>query len=123
MVDIEFIRKKHFVEGWSIRKVAHNLGISRQSVRKVLASAEIPHYKLTEPRPCPVMDHYRGVIKAWLDNDKEAPPKQRHTAKRMSTSVGHSHMGVYDCRVITLQDSESRLPKIETPVVLIFHER
>jgi len=39
MVDIEFIRKKHFVEGWSIRKIARNLGISRQSVRKALAVA------------------------------------------------------------------------------------
>jgi transposase len=83
MVDIEFIRKKHLVEGWSIRKISRKLEVSRQSVRKALASAEIPHYRLTEPRPCPVMDHYRGVIKAWLDEDEEAPPKQRHTAKRV----------------------------------------
>jgi transposase len=83
MVDIEFIRKKHFVEGWSIRKVAKNLGISRQSVRKALESSEIPHYKLTKPRICPVMDKYRGLIMSWLEADKEAPAKQRHTAKRM----------------------------------------
>ncbi len=25
MVDIEFIRKKHFVEGWSIRMIARQL--------------------------------------------------------------------------------------------------
>lgn len=25
MVDIEFIRKKHYVEGWSIRKISRNL--------------------------------------------------------------------------------------------------
>lgn len=83
MVDIEFIRKKHCVEGWSIRKIAKNLHLSRQSVRKALASSEIPRYKLTEPRPCPVMDPYKNVITAWLEADKKAPPKQRHTAKRM----------------------------------------
>lgn len=83
MVDIEFIRKKHFVEGWSIRKIAKSLEISRQSVRKALASSEIPHYKLTEPRPCPVMDPFRDIIRSWLEEDKKAPPKQRHTAKRM----------------------------------------
>lgn len=83
MVDIEFIRKKHFVEGWSIRKISRNLDISRQSVRKALSSSEVPHYKLTEPRPRPVMDRYRELITAWLAADEKAPPKQRHTAKRV----------------------------------------
>jgi transposase len=83
MVDIEFIRKKHFVEGWSIRKIAKSLEISRQSVRKALASSEIPKYRLTVPRPCPVMDPYKDLIIAWLEADKKAPPKQRHTAKRI----------------------------------------
>lgn len=83
MVDIEFIRKKHFVEGWSIRKIAKSLEISRQSVRKTLAGSEIPRYKMTKPRACPVMDGYKDVIRAWMEADKEAPPKQRHTAKRM----------------------------------------
>lgn len=83
MVDIEFIRKRHFVEGWSIRKIAKSLEISRQSVRKALASSEIPRYKLTEPRPCPVMDPFRDLIMTWLEDDKKAPPKQRHTAKRV----------------------------------------
>ncbi len=83
MVDIEFIKKKHFVEGWSIRKIARNLEMSRQSVRKALANSEVPRYKLTEPRPCPVMDPFRDVIRAWLEADKKAPPKQRHTAKRV----------------------------------------
>lgn len=83
MVDIEFIRKKHYVEGWSIRKISRNLAISRQSVRKALASAEIPQYRLAKQRPCPVMDPFRNVIKAWLEADQQAPRKQRHTAKRI----------------------------------------
>ncbi|MGO0122931.1 IS21/IS408/IS1162 family transposase [Desulfothermobacter acidiphilus] len=83
MVDIEYIRKKHYVERWSIRKIARNLGISRQSVRKALASAEMPRYRRTRPRPFPVMDPYRAIILAWLEADAAAPPKQRHTAKRI----------------------------------------
>lgn len=83
MVDIEFIRKKHYVEGWSIRKISRNLAISRQSVRKALASAEIPQYRLAKQRPCPVMDTFCNVIKAWLEADQQAPRKQRHTAKRI----------------------------------------
>ena len=37
MVDIEFIKKKHFQEGWSIRRLAKVLAINRITVRKVLA--------------------------------------------------------------------------------------
>jgi len=83
MVDNEFIRKKYYNEHWSIRKIALNLGISRQSVRKALASSEVPRYKLTAPRPCPVMEPYKDLVRAWLARDKEAPQKQRHTAKRV----------------------------------------
>jgi len=28
MVDIEYIRKKHFIEGWSIRKISRNLNVA-----------------------------------------------------------------------------------------------
>lgn len=83
VVDIEFIRKSHFVEGWSIRKIARQMEISRQSVRKALKSAEPWTYTLKAPRGCPVMDPYRQAIVEWLEADKTAPRKQRHTAKRI----------------------------------------
>ena len=83
MVDIEFIRKKHFVEGWTIRRISRQLDVSRQVVRKSLASADLPRYRLTQCRPCAVMDPFRDVILGWLAQDELAPPKQRHTAKRI----------------------------------------
>lgn len=89
--DIEFIRKKHFVEGWSIRKVARQLKVSRQSVRKALESSDVPHYELTKPRPSPVIDRYREVIGAWLADDEQAPPKQHHTAKRIYDRLVQEH--------------------------------
>ncbi|HEY8488265.1 MAG TPA: IS21 family transposase, partial [Thermaerobacter sp.] len=83
MVDIEFIRKRHFVDGWSIRKISRQLGLARQTVRKALASAEPPRYRLKSPRPSPVLDPYRDVILTWLEQDATAPRKQRHTARRI----------------------------------------
>lgn len=83
MVEIEYIRKKHLVDGWSIRKISRQLHIARQTVRKALKGAELPRYHRTKPRPCPVLDSYRAVIQTWLDDDVHAPPKQRHTAKRI----------------------------------------
>lgn len=83
MVDIEYIRKKHFVAGWAIRKISRQLSVSRQSVRKALASADPPRYRLSGPRPCPVMAPFHDLIRSWLAQDEQAPPKQRHTARRI----------------------------------------
>lgn len=83
MVDIEYIRKKHFNEGWSIRKISRNLGVARQTVRKALRSSEIPKYTLTKEKPSPVLDPYKAIIAEWLEQDKIAPKKQRHTARRI----------------------------------------
>lgn len=83
MVDIEYIRKKHFIEGWSIRKISRNLDVARQTVRKALQSSEIPKYNLSKIKSCPVIDSYKDVIHEWLEQDKSAPKKQRHTARRI----------------------------------------
>jgi transposase len=91
MADTEFIRKKHFVDGWSVRKISRQVQVSRQSVRKALRSAEPPRYRLSAPRRCPVMDPFRAVIQAWLDADAAAPPKQRHTAQRIYDRLVAEH--------------------------------
>lgn len=83
MAEKELIRKKHFVEGWSIRKVAKMLEISRQTVRKALKDSSVPVYRMEKPRKSPVMDPYKDVISKWILADREAPKKQRHTARRI----------------------------------------
>jgi hypothetical protein len=32
---------------------------------------------------CPQLDPYKSIIDEWLKADKEAPRKQRHTAKKV----------------------------------------
>lgn len=83
MVDIEFIRKKHFKEGWSIRKISKSLEVSRQTVRKAISTTDIPKYKLTKTKPSPALGKYHDLIKTWLKADETNPPKQRHTARRI----------------------------------------
>lgn len=83
MVDIESIRKLYFVQRWSIRKISRELGHSRQSVRKAIASSDPPRYHLRASRPRPVVGPYLGLIEQWLQDDEQAPRKQRHTARRI----------------------------------------
>jgi transposase len=83
MVDKEYIRKKHLIEGWSIRKISRNLSIARQTIRKALKNSDIPQYNLTKMRPSPVLDPYKQIILNWIEEDKSAPHKQVHTARRI----------------------------------------
>jgi hypothetical protein len=48
-----------------------------------LASAIPPARKAYPPRPRPAIDPYAEVIDGWLLADREAPRKQRHTARRI----------------------------------------
>lgn len=91
MVDKELIRKLVLVKGWSIREVARELKIARQTIRKCLADAEQPRYHLTESRPAPAIAPVKEIIDAWLAEDASRPPKQRHTARRIYTRLVEEH--------------------------------
>ena len=85
-------------EGMSIREMARRFGHSRKSIRKALANGEPPPYTLTQPREAPVLGGYHGVIDQILADDRDAPPKQRHTAaqiyRRLRDEQGYP--GSYD---------------------------
>src|SRR5665647_2007900 len=91
MVDVEFI-KLRARDGWSIRETARRTGWSRQAVRKALAApAAPPRYELSAPRPAPVMGPYLPLVRQWLADDESAPPKQRHTARRIYDRLAGEH--------------------------------
>ena len=59
MVTVESIRKMYLREGRSIRDISRTLGVSRQSVRRVIYGEVKRSYTMSEPRTCPVMDPHR----------------------------------------------------------------
>lgn len=91
MVDVEFI-KLRARDGWSIREISRRSGWSRQAIRKALAApAAPPRYELSAPRPSPVMGPYLDLVRGWLEGDETAPPKQRHTARRIYDRLVDEH--------------------------------
>ncbi|MBA4603440.1 hypothetical protein [Thermoactinomyces mirandus] len=83
MANYEFIRKQHILLGKSIRQISRETGYSRQIIRKALKSTDFPKYKLSKQKQKPVMDSVKHIIEEWLRQDEQAPPKQRHTARRI----------------------------------------
>jgi transposase len=79
----EQIRRDREREGLSIRALARRHGVHRRTVRQALASPLPPPRKRPEGRAAPKLASYRPLIDEWLRADREAPRKQRHTAKRI----------------------------------------
>jgi transposase len=77
------IRRKVLVEGASKRSIHRDYGIGHQALAKILANAEPPGYQMKEIRRQPVLGPHLATIDQILADDKEAPPKQRHTARRI----------------------------------------
>jgi transposase len=78
----ERIRRDRRLEGLSIRTLARRHKVHRRIVRQALASA-IPPRRVVPDRPSPVFGPYEGIVRRWLIEDKSAPKKQRHTARRV----------------------------------------
>ena len=83
----EQLRRAFFVEGKSIREIQRETGHHRKTIRKALEDGLVPEYHRQAPRACPVLDPVKGIIDRWLDEDRDRPPKQRHTAKRIYTRL------------------------------------
>jgi transposase len=74
----------------SVRELARRFGTHRRTVRDALKSATPPPRK-PMVRPSPVLDVWKPTIDAWLEADREAPRKQRHTARRVWQRLVDEH--------------------------------
>jgi transposase len=87
----EQVRRDRDREGLSIRALAKRHGVHRRAVRQALASSLPPERKRPEGRPAPKLGAYRGLIDGWLEADRDAPRKQRHTARRVWQRLVDEH--------------------------------
>jgi len=87
----ELIRRKHLIDGQSIRAISRSLGHSRKTIRKALAHPTPPGYQRAQPAPSPVMESVIKIVDAWLEQDHDRPRKQRHTAQRVYERLRDEH--------------------------------
>ena len=79
----EIIRREYFLNRKSMRELARELHHSRKTIRKAIYDPRVPEYKRSRPAPKRVIGPFVEIIQQWLQEDKQRPLKQRHTAKRI----------------------------------------
>jgi transposase len=85
------IRRRVLVEKVSKRQILREYRIGAAALDKMLASPEPPGYRRTAPRYKPKLGPYLCVIDEILETDRDAPVKQRHTAKRIFERLRDEH--------------------------------
>jgi transposase len=79
------------VDGMSIRAAAHEFGLARKTIRKMLQFSLPPGYERKKPAARPKLGPWLGVIDHILVDDQTQPKKQRHTAKRIWDRLKAEH--------------------------------
>jgi transposase len=95
------IRVLYFRKGKSKSWIAKELGLSRNTVKKYIASDDPPAYRLCKPRGRPVSNEWEEHVRSMLEQDQDAPRKQHHTAQRVFDRLVHEHG--YDGGLRTVQ--------------------
>ena len=106
------VRRAVLVEGRSRRAVAREFGLARKTVGKMLEYSLPPGYQRQKPVRRPKLGPWQGVIDAILEDDKQRPRKQRHTAKRIFERLRaeHEYTGGYTIVKDYVRAVEDRRP-------------
>ena len=96
MALLSVIRRWHFREGMPIREISRRTGLSRNTVRKYLASGVVePRYpKRKSPSK---LDDYELTLTSWLFRESRRHRKQRKTLKQLHSDLMQlGYTGSYD---------------------------
>ena len=99
MDKVHSIRQLFYEQGKSVSAIAAETGHDRKTISKYLDMTDfnIPEPKKEDPdHMCPKLDAYKPLIDQWILDDRKAPRKQRHTAKRAFKRL-QTETGDFDC--------------------------
>jgi len=116
------VRQFVFIEGKSRREAARVFGLSRETIDKMCRFSAPPGYRRTKAPEKPKLGPLIPAIDAILAADRTAPPKQRHTAKRIfeRLRVEHGFTGGYTVvkdyvRIAQARSRETFVPLAHPP--------
>jgi transposase len=83
----------------SMRQACSEYGLNFRTVQKIVGNVEPLSYRTAQPRAKPVLGRFLPVIEQLLEGDRYAPPKQRHSARRIYERLRDEH-GYQGCASI-----------------------
>src|SRR5690554_1035515 len=98
MAQVNCIREMYYEKGMNFASIARATGRDVKTVKKYINMEDF-----TQPLPKPVkkrgskLDKYKEEIDGWLEADKQARKKQRHTARRVFNRLAKNHSPDFDC--------------------------
>lgn len=87
MDQVHVIRHKVLAEGVSIRRVAREMGVSRNTVRKYLQVSEPARRPESKPRARPVLERVAPRIEELLARSWSLPGTLRHRSRRRAVRL------------------------------------
>ena len=129
MDQIHHIRQLFFEQGMTVTEVAKAVGCNWRTAQKYIDMEDfsppvpIPQEEVTHKSK---LDPFKSLIDSWLTADKNAPRKQRHTAKRVHRRLKSEANG-FDCSYRLVADyvaakkKELNLDKQKNYIPLIHH--
>lgn len=129
MDKIHFIRQLYYEQGKQIPDIIAETGHDRKTICKYIDMTDFntPEPKIKDPENiCPKLDAYKPMIDEWLASDRNAPRKQRHTAKRVFHRLRKEAEG-FDCsyrlvaEYVAYRKSQMHLDKKDGYLPLIHH--
>ncbi|GAB6170726.1 hypothetical protein JCM15765_02040 [Paradesulfitobacterium aromaticivorans] len=105
MTQVDLIKKAFFEEGLNVSELAEQFGHDRKTIRKYLDKEDWNQPVPTVPESVekfPKLQPYMNDIDEWLEEDKRARRKQRHTAKRVFDRLGKKYEDRFDCSYRTV---------------------
>ena len=99
MDQVHTIRDLFYNQGLNMAEIAEKLGCDWRTVKKYVDREDF-----SPPTPIPEsevkheskLDPFKPLIDQWLSDDKKAPRKQRHTAKRVFSRLREEASG-FEC--------------------------
>jgi transposase len=75
----------------SMRQACSEYHLNFRTIRKIVRQPEPAPFRVPSPRPKPVLGPFLATLQQIVDDDRHAPPKQRHTARRIYERLRDEH--------------------------------
>jgi transposase len=75
----------------SMRQACSEYHLNFRTIRKIVRQPEPATFHAPPSRPKPVLGPFLAILQQIVDDDRQAPPKQRHTARRIYERLRDEH--------------------------------